>query len=47
MIRPLRRRHLVIAIVLAVLLPILFALGLAARRKVPAQPLPVLVEEPR
>lgn len=40
MIRPHRLRHRWIVVVLALILPLLFALGLAARREAPRAPLP-------
>jgi glucan phosphoethanolaminetransferase (alkaline phosphatase superfamily) len=40
MIRALRRRHLALWIVLAILLPVLFICALRARRQPPVQELP-------
>ncbi len=40
MIRPLRRLHRWVILLLAVGLPLLFALGLLARRPTPVTPLP-------
>lgn len=40
MIRPLRRSHFRIAIALAVLVPAILAVALAARRETPAQQIP-------
>lgn len=40
MIAPLRRRHRLIFVLLAVLLPLLFVLALAARQPVPSADVP-------
>ena len=40
MIRPLRERHFRMAILLAIVVPVILIAALAARRRFPAQPLP-------
>ena len=40
MIRPLRERHFRMAILLAIVVPLLLIVALAARRRFPTQPLP-------
>jgi hypothetical protein len=38
MIRPLRRRHRAVVIVLAIVLPVVFAIAIATRKPVPVMP---------
>lgn len=46
MIRRLRRRHLVMVLLLAVIVPLVLATGLLARRDFPVAPLPAPLASP-
>ena len=46
MIRRLRRRHFVMALLLAVIVPLILAVGLLSRRDFPVAPLPAIILAP-
>lgn len=47
MIRPLRQRHRIIISVIAVLLPIVFMAGIAARKTIPDMEIPAAIAQPQ